>query len=172
VAQLSGGDEAVAVLVENLEGLLELLLRVGILFSTTAAKSQGEQTSKRDQIRCTKKVQKAKHHQRWRVRAEYRVPESHLHLLGHQGQELGEVNGTVAVGIDLIDHVLKLSLRGVLAEGAHNGAKLLGCDGACRAVEQDLGTYIKTKGQTTTPQIATSYIKAVGMYTQACVHIS
>ena len=48
IAHLSGGDEAVAVLVENLEGLLELLLRVGILFSTTAAKSQSEQTSKRD----------------------------------------------------------------------------------------------------------------------------
>ena len=82
------------------------------------------------------------------------MPESYLHLLGHQGQELGEVNSTVAVGIDLIDHVLKLSLRGVLAERAHNGAKLLGCDGACRAGEYDLATYAKTEG-TTAPQIAT-----------------
>mmetsp|Transcript_5766 Transcript_5766/g.11783 ORF Transcript_5766/g.11783 Transcript_5766/m.11783 type:complete len:206 (+) Transcript_5766:195-812(+) len=83
VTQLSSGDEAVAVLVEHLEGLLQLLLRVGV-----------------------------------------------LHLLGHQGKELGEIDGAVAVGIDLVDHVLKLGLGGVLAEGAHHGAKLLGGNGA------------------------------------------
>ena len=37
---------------------------------------------------------------------------------------------TVAISIDLVDHVLKLGLGGVLAEGAHDGAKLLGGDGA------------------------------------------
>merc|ERR1711924_206524 len=77
VAELSRGDEAVAVLVEHAEGLLELLLGVGV-----------------------------------------------LHLARHQGAELGEVNGAVAVSVDLVDHVLKLGLGGVLAQGAHHGAKL------------------------------------------------
>lgn len=39
-----------------------------------------------------------------------------------------EVNGAVVVGIDLVDHVLQLRLRGVLAERAHDGAQLLGGD--------------------------------------------
>merc|ERR1719482_1117653 len=83
VAQLSRRDEAVAILVEDAEGLLELLLGVGV-----------------------------------------------LHLARHEGAELGEVNRAVAVSIDLVDHVLELSLGRVLAERAHDGAKLLGGDGA------------------------------------------
>merc|ERR1719389_794181 len=83
VTKLSSGDETVAVLVEHLEGLLDLLLGVGV-----------------------------------------------LHLTSHQVQELGEVDGAGAIGIDLVDHVLELSLGGVLAEGAHDSSKLLGGDGA------------------------------------------
>lgn len=45
-----------------------------------------------------------------------------LHLTGHHGQELGEVDGTVAVGVDFVDHVLQLRLSGVLTERAHDGA--------------------------------------------------
>jgi len=81
VAQLSGGDETVVITVEDLEGLTDLLLGVGV-----------------------------------------------LHLTGHHGQELGEIDGTVVIGIDLVDHILQLRLGGVLAEGAHDGAKLLGGD--------------------------------------------
>merc|ERR1719478_1408185 len=90
VAELSRRDEAVAVLVEDAEGLLELLLRVGV-----------------------------------------------LHLAGHEGAELGEVNGAVAVGIDLVDHVLQLSLGRVLAERAHDGAELLGGDGAITVLVEE-----------------------------------
>ena len=39
-----------------------------------------------------------------------------------------EVNGAVVVGIDLVDHVLKLRLAGILAERAHHGAKFFGGD--------------------------------------------
>eukprot|EP01084_Bolivina_argentea_P181929 314162_1 len=93
VAELSSGDETVAVLVENAESLLDLLLGVGV-----------------------------------------------LHLAGHQGQELGEINRAAAVLVDLVDHVLELSLSGVLAEGAHDGAELLGRDGAIAVlVEQGEG---------------------------------
>merc|ERR1711936_87741 len=53
-----------------------------------------------------------------------------LHLAGHQRAELREVNGAVAISIDLVDHVLELSLGRVLAEGAHDSTKLLGGDGA------------------------------------------
>ena len=41
-------------------------------------------------------------------------PPSHLHLAGHEAQELGEVDDAVAVGVDLVDHVLG---RGVCVFG-------------------------------------------------------
>ena len=44
---------------------------------------------------------------------------------------------TVAIGVDLVDHVLKLGLSGVLAEGAHNGAQLLGGDGAIAVLVEE-----------------------------------
>merc|ERR1719198_2652298 len=53
-----------------------------------------------------------------------------LHLASHHGQELGKVNGAASISVYLVDHVHELCFRGVLAEGAHNGAKLLGGDGA------------------------------------------
>ena len=34
----------------------------------------------------------------------------------------------LTVGVDFIDHVLKLSLCGVLSEGPHDGAQLFGGD--------------------------------------------
>lgn len=67
-----------------------------------------------------------------------------LHLAGHHGEELylpvsirtrssvisgcrtWEVNGAVVVGINLVDHVLKLRLRRVLAKRAHDSTELLG----------------------------------------------
>lgn len=48
--------------------------------------------------------------------------------IGKVAQPTREINGAVVVGIDLVDHILKLRLRGVLAEGAHDGAELLGGD--------------------------------------------
>ncbi len=50
------------------------------------------------------------------------------------------VNGAVSVSVNLIDHVLKFSFRGVLSKGAHNCAELLGGDGAVTIlVEQGEG---------------------------------
>ena len=60
-----------------------------------------------------------------------------LHLARHHGEELREVNGAVAVGVDLVDHVLELSLSRVLAEGAHDGAELLGGDGAITVLVEE-----------------------------------
>ena len=51
------------------------------------------------------------------------LPVCVLHLPGHHGQELGEVDGSVAIGINLIDHVLKLSLSWVLTQRSHNLAE-------------------------------------------------
>lgn len=56
---------------------------------------------------------------------------SHLHLAGHEVQELREVDGAVAISINLVDHVLQLCLCWVLAQAAHDCAQLLGGDGAC-----------------------------------------
>ncbi|KAI6770823.1 hypothetical protein HG531_009678 [Fusarium graminearum] len=57
-----------------------------------------------------------------------------LHLARHHGKELFspmEVDGAVVVSVDLVDHVLKLRLGGVLAERAHDGSELLGGDLTC-----------------------------------------
>ena len=39
-----------------------------------------------------------------------------LHLPGHHGEELGEVNGPVAIRINFIDHILEFSFGGILPE--------------------------------------------------------
>ena len=83
MSQLSRADVSVSVLIEDLEGLLDLLLAVGV-----------------------------------------------LHLASHHGKELGKVDGAVAVGVDLVDHVLEFCLCGVLSQRAHHGAELLSGDGA------------------------------------------
>lgn len=51
-----------------------------------------------------------------------------------KGNRTRKVNGAVVVGVDLVDHVLKLGLGGVLAEGAHDGAQLLGGDLSYRLI--------------------------------------
>merc|ERR1711998_665155 len=56
--------------------------------------------------------------------------ESVSFILGHQVEELGKVDGSGGVSIDFVDHVLELSLGGVLPEGAHHSPQLLGGDGA------------------------------------------
>ena len=38
------------------------------------------------------------------------------HLPSHHGQELWKVDGAISVGIDLVDHVLKLSFCRVLSQ--------------------------------------------------------
>lgn len=51
--------------------------------------------------------------------------ESHLHLLGHQVEELGELDGTRSVSVHLVHHVLELGFGGVLAQRAHHSPQLL-----------------------------------------------
>lgn len=104
VTELGSRDVTVAVLVKDLESLLDLLLRVGV-----------------------------------------------NHLAGHHRQELGKVDCAVAVSIHFVDHVLKVSLGRVLAEGAHDCAELLGGDGAIAIlIEQGEGLCetVKTNKQT------------------------
>ena len=49
------------------------------------------------------------------------------HLPGHHGQELGEIDGPVSIGVDLIDHphVSEFGFCGVLTQGTQDSAKLL-----------------------------------------------
>lgn len=51
-----------------------------------------------------------------------------LHLASHHGEELGKVDGAVAVRVDLVDHVLEFGLGRVLPEGAHDGAEFASGD--------------------------------------------
>ena len=60
----------------------------------------------------------------------------YLHLASHEVQELWEIDGAVAVSIDLVDHVLQLCFGGVLAQRAHHSAKLLGGDGTCKSQQR------------------------------------
>ena len=83
-----------------------------------------------------------------------------LHLPGHHGEELREVNGPVAIRIHLVDHILELSFSGILTERPkkevgesrtydhyracdsppHDSPQLLGSDGAVTVfVEQREG---------------------------------
>jgi len=42
-----------------------------------------------------------------------------------------KVNGAVVIGINLVDHVLKLGFGGILAKGTHDGAEFFRGDLAC-----------------------------------------
>ena len=46
------------------------------------------------------------------------------HLAGHHLEELGELNGARAVGVNVGDHLLELLLLDLEAEGAHGGLEL------------------------------------------------
>ena len=81
VTKLGSGDETISVLIEDLESLKDLLLRVSV-----------------------------------------------LHLTSHHGKELREIDGSVSVGVDLVDHIGKLGLRGVLSKRSHDSSQLLGGD--------------------------------------------
>ena len=62
--------------------------------------------------------------------------EADLHLPRHQVQELWKINGTIAVSIHLVDHVVQLCLCGVLPKRSHHGAQLFCCDSAWHAERQ------------------------------------
>jgi len=56
-----------------------------------------------------------------------------IHILGrsrHHLAEFFEINGTVAIRVDLVDHVFDLGFSGVLAEGFHDLVELLDGDGS------------------------------------------
>ena len=48
-----------------------------------------------------------------------REREMNLHLLSHHGEEFREIDSSVSISVDLIDHVAQLSLSGVLACTSH-----------------------------------------------------
>merc|ERR1719203_70710 len=83
MAKLCCTDEAIAIAIEHLESLDELLLRVRV-----------------------------------------------LHLTRHERQKLWKIDGAIAIGVHLVDHVLQLGLRRILAQRPHDRAQLLGGDGA------------------------------------------
>merc|ERR1712195_468691 len=46
------------------------------------------------------------------------------HPAGHHGEELGEVDGAVAVTVDVGDHLLELLVLDLESEGAHGSLEL------------------------------------------------
>merc|ERR1712196_237680 len=51
------------------------------------------------------------------------------HLASHHGKELSELDGAVAVVVDIGDHLLKLLVLNLEAEGAHGSLELTHVDG-------------------------------------------
>ena len=51
-----------------------------------------------------------------------------FHLARHEVQEFWEINGTIPISINLVYHVLQLSLSWVLPKWPHHGSKFLGCN--------------------------------------------
>jgi len=105
MTELGGGDEAVVVAVEDLEGLSDLLFGVSVLH---LASHHGEEFWRQLGVHGLRSV----------------VDEASTR----------KVNGAVVVSVHLVDHVLELRLAGVLAERAHDGAQLLGGDLTCATV--------------------------------------
>merc|ERR1711966_440002 len=59
------------------------------------------------------------------------------HLGGHHHQELGELDGAVAVVVDIGDHLLQLLVLDLEAEGAHGGLELTHVNHAgCISIEE------------------------------------
>merc|ERR1719263_85333 len=52
------------------------------------------------------------------------------HLAGHHLQELGELDGAIAVVVNVSDHLLELLVLDLEAEGAHGGLELTDVNGA------------------------------------------
>merc|ERR1712010_326991 len=52
------------------------------------------------------------------------------HLTGHHLKELGELDGAVAVVVDIGDHLLELLVLDLEAKSAHGGLELTHVDGA------------------------------------------
>merc|ERR1719478_472285 len=60
-----------------------------------------------------------------------------LHLSGHQTKELWEVNGSITIGVDLVDHILEFGLGGILTQGAHNSPQLFGGDSSIAVLVEE-----------------------------------
>ena len=56
---------------------------------------------------------------------------------GERGGNTREIDGSVVVGVDFVDHVLKLRLGGVLSQTPHHGTQLLGGDLSWKAEEPE-----------------------------------
>ena len=52
------------------------------------------------------------------------------HLPDHHSQKLRELNGAVAIGVHLLDHVPEQSFGGVLTQGSHELSENFSADGA------------------------------------------
>jgi hypothetical protein len=60
----------------------------------------------------------------------------YLHFAGHEVKKLGEVDGSIAVSIDFVNHVLELRLGGVLTQGPHDCPEFLSGDATCPLTHQ------------------------------------
>jgi hypothetical protein len=68
----------------------------------------------------------------------------YLHFAGHEVKKLGEVDGSISVSIDFVNHVLELRLGGVLTQGPHDCPEFLSGDATCPLTHQSQ-IYMSTK---------------------------
>ena len=81
------------------------------------------------------------------------------HLPSHHVQELGKVDGAVSVGINLVDHVPELTLRGVLSQGTHDSPKLPCGDHAISIYHRELDAEHRDRGVATHHEVFLTFIE-------------
>jgi len=62
--------------------------------------------------------------------------QTYLHFSRHKIEKLWEVDGSVAVRVYFVDHILQLGFCWILSQGTHHRPQLLGCDAACESQQQ------------------------------------
>mmetsp|Transcript_92711 Transcript_92711/g.235781 ORF Transcript_92711/g.235781 Transcript_92711/m.235781 type:complete len:200 (+) Transcript_92711:785-1384(+) len=87
-----------------------------------------------------------------------------FHLARHQGEEFRKVNSPCTISVDLIDHVLKLRRRRVLAERAHYRAELLDAKNAVP------GTTTATATAATAARVPHHVDLSINWRRRGCLH--
>ena len=66
-----------------------------------------------------------------------------LDFPGHQSKELWEINGSISVSINFIDHVLKFCFSWILTKRSHDSSKLFCCDGSISILVEKCKSFLE-----------------------------
>ena len=127
MTQFGSGDEAVSVLIEDLERLKNLFLAIGILHLTSHHRQEFREINSSTAISINLVTKRP------RKNCEMMFPIYSKSI----------IFACFAMLTYLLDHVHELSLRWVLSERSHDGTKFLGGDGTYMVEEGDVSLEMK-----------------------------